>query len=401
MRISKLVLISLILVACPAMIVAQGITGSDHDMLANAPGGWTGTNAVCESCHKPHGAAQAAAGQKLWWADAAAMGGFTGVKGLCYTCHNGTITTVGASTVMSATTTQHLVVGDDCSADNGCHDVHVQNTNGTGKFLVGAAGNTCKDCHDGSAPTSLANASLADNLGDHTSADNHPIEGANGTPATFSCNSADGCHSVHGAASQTGSPSPDPLLMGDNTAGYWGSFCEDCHNGTYNDGAGGPVSEDHSYAYTTLTTGIKHPTTTANVTGGCGACHDPHGSANESILNTDNTNSAYCINCHVSGGFGTAPQVTGNHPNAQAVTTPTMNTGAAFATYPMPWGDEIDDDGDATLDYAGNDPDFILCETCHSTHRLGYDGGAGVGNYFLRQQNSSSNEMCASCHGNN
>lgn len=383
----KRVLTALAIAALAAWpLTAQaGIDNSDHDRGGK----------ICQNCHVPHNAN----GAKLWYE--VPSGVFTGTQTLCYSCHDGSVTSVGLGTAFSTTLEQHkgITANGSIGDCNGCHDVHNQNPNGTGRFLyadvVKSANNEyCSSCHDGSAPTPYA---AANGLGDHT-------YGGTGTTnhynsVTFTCNQ---CHTPHGAVVQTTNPGTltKPILLANNEpAAFYGSFCISCHNGTAPamamPGTGGVAAADvfnYAEAVGNLSE-LKHPTTTAEV-GGCDKCHDVHtsGGAGTNIpklLLASNANGAYCLSCHSGGG---GPTIGTSHVYDNTPGNVNMNNGL---TPPLPWSDEINDDP-ADAIFAGNDyptatADKITCESCHSAHRRGLAGP------LLREANAA-NELCGSCH---
>jgi predicted CXXCH cytochrome family protein len=121
-RLLTTILTGMVLLTLPASVFA-GVAGSDHDLTS-------GGDKLCFACHVPHNAG----GDKLW--SSTPSGTFTGVQDLCYTCHDGGVTSVGLTTAFDNAKEQHLNVGTDCSGDGACHDVHNQNPNLTGRFLV-------------------------------------------------------------------------------------------------------------------------------------------------------------------------------------------------------------------------------------------------------------------------
>lgn len=372
------------LVTIPSLAFA-GIAGSDHDR-----GGQ-----ICQNCHIPHNAQ----GDKLWFE--APSGTFTGIQDLCYSCHDGSVTSVGLTTAFNSTLQQHKGIAANGSTGDcdGCHDVHNQNPNLTGKFLyadvtISANSEYCSGCHDGSAPTEYA---AADALGNHVygaaSTTNH--YNASG----FSCVQ---CHTPHGAAAQTTNPPglTNPILLADNQPGaFYGAFCISCHNGTAPTGgvtgAGGVAAadvNDYTQSVGDLTE-TSHPTTTASA-GGCNLCHDVHNPSSVTtnlpkLLLENNTDGAYCVSCHTGGG---GPTIGTSHPYFVTPTDVNMNSGLTPA---LPWSDEVNDDpADAVfagLDYPAATADLIVCESCHSVHRQGVYGP------FLRETNAA-NELCGSCH---
>ena len=381
-----LLVVAFALLTAPAF---AAVTGGEHDI---------GGSKQCEACHVPHNASQS---DKLW---AGTPGtGYTTVQNLCWTCHSsgGIANTVSVDVMNGALETHIFEAGTaitDCSGGNSCHDVHTQNPNSTGMFLQTAAagpGEYCATCHDGSAPNTGAelNFSAADALGDHTAtATNHVLTGG------VTCES---CHDVHGAATQT-TGSVAVILRDDNTATYWGALCIGCHE-TGASGYNGTVSADlWGYAQATNSGAeTTHPTTATSegahagfTIGGCNFCHDIHGGLNNAyILQATNANSAYCVSCHSAAGDG--PDVgTATHP------TPDMSADASRgsgATNPMPWADDIDEDGTVGSDWTGvATADLMVCETCHSVH------GRGTGaesDHFLRNANDD-NQICTECHAN-
>ncbi len=380
-----LLVLALAALALAPLAAQAGIDGSDHD---------TGGK-ICENCHIPHNAA----GTTLWFE--APSGTFTGTQDLCYSCHDGSVTNVGLTTAFNAAAEQHKGITANGSAGDcdGCHDVHNQNPNLTGRFLYADVvqsgnGEYCSGCHDGTAPTEYA---AADGLGNHvyggTSTTNHYNSGA------FTCNQ---CHTPHGATLQTTNPGAltNPILLADNIPGAtYGAFCISCHNSVAPASVGfgtGGLSAGDNFDYTQATadlTELSHPTTTGTV-GGCDHCHDVHnpsapGTDIPHLLLADNTDGAYCTSCHTGGG---GPTIGTSHPYGVTPIDANMNNGLTPA---LPWTDEIDDDpADAVfagLDYPTATADLITCESCHSAHRLGQDGP------FLREANAA-NELCGSCH---
>ena len=371
---------TLALLALPAAVFA-GVAGSDHDLTGSG-------EKLCFACHIPHNAL----GDKLW--SQTPSGTFSGVQDLCYTCHDGTPTSIGLTTAFDVAKEQHLNVGTDCSGDGACHDVHNQNPNGTGRFIVVTETNNsyCETCHDA---TQFAG---AEGLGDHTAGLTHFTNGG-----TFTCNQ---CHTVHGATAQTNNPTglTNPILLADNKPSYYGAFCISCHNGTAPTeavtGTGGQAATDvWNYAdATTDHTGWKHPTTTTSTTNpvnGCDKCHDVHdptaSPAPKYLLMADNTNSAYCTSCHTAAG---APQVGGNSHFTGVPTDVNMNSGLTPA---LPWANQINEDGTAGADWPTATANRMVCETCHSVHKQGYQTTPG---YALRDDNSN-NEICQACHSSN
>jgi hypothetical protein len=378
------VLLGLVLVALPATGFAA-VQGSDHDMTG-------GGQDLCFACHVPHNAQ----GATLWSRDLTGNP-FTGVQAQCYTCHDGNVSTVGLTTVFDAAKEQHAAVGTDCSGGSACHDVHNQNPNGTGKFTVAGValtnGTYCETCHDATPFTG------AEALGDHTAGLTHQ------TDVGFTCNQ---CHTIHGATQQTANPAglTAPILLADNQPGaFYGAFCISCHNGSAPAeaalGTGGVAASDvldYSMA-TNDGTETKHPTT--STTGafpveGCNKCHDVHdpaGTAYGYLLMADNTDSGYCEGCHDGSQ---APGVGANtHPTLVPADVG-MNTGL---TPPLPWANQIDEDGTVGADWAGATANRMVCESCHSVHRQGNTGVEAE--YFLRHENGASNQVCSACHTDN
>ena len=370
-------IIGLAVLTTPAVGLA-GIAGSDHDLSGTS-------QKVCFACHIPHNAL----GAKLW-AQAVDPSGLTPVADLCYTCHDGTVTTVGEMVFNGALENHKNITGADCSAPDGaCHNVHEQNPNLSGKFLNALVtgetnGSYCETCHD---DTPLLGATY----GDHTAGIEHFTNGT-----TFTCNQ---CHSVHGATPQTANTSglTHPVLLADNEpGGYWGAFCVSCHAGTPPAVASSDVFD---YAEATNDgTEWKHPTTSTTggfPVGGCNKCHivhDPAGAAtNNYILMADNTDSGYCVSCH-DGTSG--PQVGANTHFTGQPSNANMNGGLVPA---LPWANEIDEDGVVGADYASATAGEMVCQTCHSVHRQGYQTTPA---YLLRDDNSN-NEICSACHTTN
>ncbi len=375
----RFLIVALAILAIPAAGIA-GVAGSDHDMTA-------GGDKLCFACHIPHNAL----GDKLW--ASTPSGTFTGVQDLCYTCHDGSVTSLGSTTAFNAALEQHATVGADCSGGGSCHDVHNQNPNGTGRFTVAGVteteGSYCQTCHDATPFTG------AEALGDHTAGITHFTNGT-----TFTCNQ---CHTLHGATAQTTNPVglTNPILLADNEPGaYDGAFCISCHSGVApaeaTAGTGGVAATDtHDYAEGTADgTEAMHPTiTTSGGTpiGGCGKCHDVHDPAGTDfgyLLLEDNANSAYCVSCHAGGG---SPTVGGNTHYTGLPAATDMNSGL---TPPLPWANQIDEDGTAGADWASATANHMVCESCHSVHRQGY---VTTPAYFLRHDNSN-NQICSACH---
>ena len=379
-------LAGLAVLMAPAVGLAA-VQGSDHDL--------TGVGEkLCFACHIPHNAL----GDKLW--ASTPSGTFTGVQDLCYTCHDGSVTSVGATPAFDAALEQHKNLGaTDCSAPTGaCHNVHTQNPNGTGRFLDAGltelGGSWCVDCHDATPWTG------AEAHGDHTAGINHFTDGT-----TFTCNQ---CHTAHGAVAQTTNPGTltNPILLADNQTGaFYGTFCISCHNGTAPTaaipGTGGVASSD-VFDYSEATndgTEWKHPTTSTTggtPVGGCNKCHDVHDpdathTDNGYILMADNTDSGYCVSCHGQAG---APAVGANTHYTGQPADVNMNNGLTPA---LPWANQIDEDGTAGSDYAGATANEMVCQSCHSVHRSGFQTTPA---YLLRDDNSN-NEICQACHTSN
>lgn len=369
------------MLALPATVLA-GVAGGDHDMTG-------GGDKLCFACHIPHNAL----GDKLWASTAGSAFGGT-VADLCYTCHDGSVTSIGSTTAFDLAKEQHATVGADCSGPTGtCHNVHDQNPNLTGKFLSVTATNNsyCETCHD------ATQFSGAEGLGDHTAGITHFTDG------TFTCNQ---CHTAHGATAQTTNPAglTNPILLADNQPGaFYGAFCISCHNGTAPTaatlGSGGQAASD-VFDYTEAGasgTAWKHQSTsTAGGTpvGGCNKCHDVHdpaGTAAGYLLMADNTNSAYCVSCHSQAG---APAVGANTHFTGTPNDVNMNNGLSPA---LPWANQIDEDGTAGADWATATANEMVCESCHSVHRQGYQT---TPSYNLRDNNAN-NEICQACHTSN
>ncbi len=376
------IMIGLGLLILPALTFA-GVEGSDHDLTA-------GGSSLCFACHIPHNAL----GDKLW--AQAPSGTFGGVQDLCYTCHDGSVTSIGLTTVFDVLKQQHLTVGADCSGAGACHDVHNQNPNGTGRFAVVTETNNsyCETCHDATQFPG------AEGLGDHTAGLTHFTNGG-----TFTCNQ---CHTLHGATAQGTNPVglTNPILLDDNyPTDYYGALCISCHSGTAPPeaipGTGGVASSD-PFDYSESQndgTEIKHPTisTTGGFpVGGCDKCHDVHDPVApvvNYILMSDNANSAYCIGCH---NGTTGPDVGANTHYIGVPTDVNMNNGLIP---PLPWADQIDEDGVVGADWAGATANMLVCESCHSVHREGWV--TPDPSHFLRRQNGALNQLCSSCHTDN
>jgi predicted CXXCH cytochrome family protein len=386
-KFSNLATGTLIMIFAFGNVVQSAIQGSDHDLTG------MGTR-LCEACHVSHNAT----GQTLW--SSSAQGVFSGIAGLCYSCHDGSVTTVGTTTIFDQTKDQHVMVGEDCSSPDGCHDVHNQNPNGTGRFLAKEITRTnksyCETCHDETPWEG------AEPWGVHNTDNGHYTDGS-----TFICES---CHSVHGAVMQTVNPEDltNPILLGDdNTGEGYGEFCITCHAGVVPPpavpGTGGVASAD-KFDYTELGSEgahSKHPThTTAGpyTVEGCGSCHVPMCADAPALeqydLWQDNTNSAYCLSCHNSGG---APHLGEISHFSQAVPEdPTMNDGLLPQ---LPWSNELDEDGNPGPDFATATVNMMTCETCHSVHKKGFSGSnAG---YLLRYPDDKMNTLCQACHTEN
>ncbi len=375
-----IILTGVAILALPAMTFA-GVAGSSHDLTGSG-------SKLCFACHIPHNAL----GDKLW--AQTPSGTFTGVQDLCYTCHDGGVTSKGLTTVFDVAKEQHKNVGADCSGDGACHDVHNE---GTGSFLVVGQtnGSHCETCHDATQFTG------AEGLGDHTAGTTHFTNGG-----TFTCNQ---CHTPHGAVPQTTNPPglTNPILLADNQPGaYYGAFCISCHNGVAPPKAAsgtGQVAASDVFDYSEATndgTEWKHPTistTGGTPTNGCNKCHDVHDPSTaptppKYLLMADNTESAYCVSCHGAAG---APPVGGNTHFTGVPTNVNINSGLTPA---LPWANQIDEDGNAGADWGSATANMMVCETCHSVHRLGdqtVDGG-----YLLRDGNSN-NQICQACHSAN
>ena len=384
-RIKILLLITgLCLIGQPPYIFA-GVTGSDHDLTG-------GGQKLCEACHTPHNAQGAA----LW--SAIPTGTFTGVQDLCYTCHDGSVTAIGLLTAFNSATEQHLGVGSDCSGEGACHNVHSQNPNVSGRFLVVSETNNsyCETCHnDTPFPGAI-------DLGDHTAGISHLTK-----PPPFTCNQ---CHTVHGATPQTTNPFglTNPILLGDNQPGaYYGAFCISCHKGIVPDeavaGTGGLAANDMFDYSEFITDGSedKHPTTAVQgddgyAIGGCDLCHDVHDPTGISygyILKANNTNSAYCLSCH----DGASSQAVGTNTHYTGVPND-VNMNSDIMP-PLPWADQINEDAYPGFDWPDATPNAMVCETCHSVHRAGWSSvGSG---YFLRHSNGNLSNLCTACHTNN
>lgn len=378
-----IVVVGLIALSLPASLFAA-VAGSDHDLTG-------GGGDLCMSCHVPHNAK----GSKLWATTPNAT--YSDQRALCATCHDGTTASAGVGTVFDNNTKeQHLDVGGDCSVDGGCHDVHNQNPNTTGKFLTVTEtnGSYCETCHDDTP------FSGAEGYGDHTAGITHFTNGG-----TFTCNQ---CHTPHGATAQGTNPTglTNPILLADNQpGGYYGQFCITCHNGSAPaaavTGSGGVAASDvFDYSEATADgTETKHPTITTASTipvGGCDKCHDVHnpaGTASGYLLKEDNTNSAYCVSCH-DGTNGPDVGATTHFTGVPSSTT--MNNGLSPA---LPWANQIDEDGTAGIDWSGAAANQMVCETCHSVHRQGFTGTDAE--YFLRNANGTGNTICRDCHTTN
>jgi predicted CXXCH cytochrome family protein len=363
--------------------VQSKIQGSDHDLTGSG-------RKLCEACHAPHNAQ----GKALW--SSTATGYFSSVGDLCYSCHDGSITDVGITTVFDQNKEQHIMVGEDCSGSGSCHDVHNQNPNQTGRFLVEGVTRTnnsyCETCHD---ETPFEG---AEHLGVHTTANSHYTNGT-----SFICES---CHTNHGAIKQTVNPFnlTNPILLADDNVGYYyGEFCISCHNGIPPPeavpGTGGVASIDKfDYTETKNDGSQSKHTTHSTLVDGCGACHVPMCADAPALelydLWEDNTNSTFCVSCHSSGG---APHVGDNTHFSQGVPdNPSMNDGL---TPSLPWSNEIDEDGNPGPDWFSATSNMMTCQTCHSVHRKGFTG-ADAG-HLLRYPDDNQNAICRACHSQN
>ena len=395
MRFTVAFLSTMLLCAVPVVTLA-GVQGSDHDLTGSG-------EKLCQACHIPHNAF----GDKLWFTTPS--GTFSGVQDLCYTCHDGGVTSVGVNTVFNALKEQHSTIAADCSGGSACHDVHNQNPNGTGQFTIAEVvetnGSYCETCHDATQYTG------AEGLGDHTAGISHHTNGT-----TFTCNQ---CHSIHGAVPQTTNPAglTNPILLADNQSGaFYGDFCISCHNGVApaeaSPGTGGVAASDvFDYAEASNDgTETKHPTTTTSggfPVGGCNKCHDVHdptgtayqgggiggGTNSGYLLMADNTNSTYCSSCHDGAQ---APGIGANTHYTGIPTDTGMNSGLTPA---LPWADQIDEDGNVGDDWTTATANNMVCETCHSVHKLGNTGVDAA--YFLRHENGTLNQVCTACHTDN
>ena len=362
-----------------AGVCRGGVQGSDHDLTGSSQD-------LCMTCHVPHNAQ----GSQLW--AAVPSGTFAGVADLCYTCHDGSVTTIGTTTIFDTAADQHISVGSDCSGDGACHNVHQQNPNNTGRFVVlpETNHNYCESCH-GATPFPGA-----EGLGDHTAGATHFSN------AAFTC---DACHSVHGAVVQTEVVAglTNPILLGDNHNGsFYGTFCISCHNGNAPDaavaGTGGFAANDvFDYEEAVVDgTETKHPTTSVGTTypvEGCDKCHDVHdpgATAYGYLLLADNTNSAYCVSCHDGSQ---APAVGANTHFTGVPNDVGMNSGLTPA---LPWADQINEDAFPGFDWLAATPNLMVCETCHSVHRAGWTSTDGE--YLLRHPNGDQNHICTDCH---
>lgn len=369
------------------------VTGSDHDLsfANNLDAAGSITINKCMSCHTPHGADT----QGQLWAITAA--GST-IGDLCESCHDGTIETVGAAVFTTASKHLHADGTDAtdkalCSGTDGssCHDVHTQNPNTTGKFLVTGSG-TCQGCH---ATGNTVGAPVRVGAGNH---DQTNI-------SCTTCHAASTVHSNPTTVAQSGGVETSPgswLLNVDNRNAYWGGACVACHEGnapyagvlpvnglttgTYDNNAQ-LDTERHSTRGDSGDHGIALAMT------GCNECHYMHGagSSQEQGLNAANGDSAYCISCH-DGDPG--PSVGSNTHPAGAT-----ETGYTAQVANFPDGNNVNDDPrTGTNDYGSLGTDnAIICETCHSVHR----DPTGAGNPFLRGDNTAANEICTTCHTTN
>jgi hypothetical protein len=151
----------------------------DHSAVITSPHNVTpGSGNPCDSCHIPHSAKGAFLFARTPGTGAASQvtgnddtGVTTAIKPLCYSCHDGTIASLGVSTVFSTTHSNHRTrsaaaltssgtaygPGRDCDL---CHDPH---DDGNTKFLkyeryssrsstwstITGGGNFCASCHSG------------------------------------------------------------------------------------------------------------------------------------------------------------------------------------------------------------------------------------------------------------
>lgn len=363
-----------------------GLIGSKHDMFAQGKGT---SQALCSYCHVPHNAA----GDKIWstWANEAQLtsGPSTKMGNMCYTCHDGTVTSLGTSSVFNSTFQSHKIPsGQDCDM---CHSVH-DNTNAKFMKVAVTQDSYCASCHNTTVN--------AGGLGDYTGQGNHqsywdykpahdlggPGQG-NGVPTPTgpvnSCGvchwqvssqrSTDGscnlCHRVHGTLNLTAPTTNYPILKDDNTDS---AYCAKCH----------------TFVKQTTINGQKHPSYMSGKVL-CKDCHDVHrpGSSNPHLLVSPNTNSQMCIDCHDGAK---AKGIGHSHPyGAGFGSAVPQDSSAATGTPPA---NMIDDDGEGGPDYPSNTGDLV-CETCHGMHRKVDDAGTKL----LRITNTGSN-LCKNCH---
>jgi len=354
-----------------------GVGGSKHDMYFNGRGA---IQEICWYCHIPHNAA----GDKIWsdWGnEAQLMGGpSTTIGNMCYTCHDGTVTDIGQNTVFNNSLQQHKISsGRDCDM---CHDPH-DDTNGKFMKVAESQNSYCASCHN-----SVVNAG---GLGDHTGLGNHPSYAT--SPSAGVHNTGAGCnvcHSVeegpkfyscyrchdkgHSAVMYSTAEISNPILKADNTDSQ---LCGGCHVANLQNTVGG----------------FKHP---ANLSSSgswgkvsCESCHDPHQSDKPNfpfLLQQQNIDSSFCVNCHDLVNEANGPNTGHGHPeNVPFLTEPTDPEKA-------PAGNAIDDDGFNGIDYPFNSSNMI-CESCHSMHRKGIDAP-------LLRETQSGSAFCLNCHNN-
>jgi predicted CXXCH cytochrome family protein len=169
------------LVVLPTVALAQGITGTGHDMKGEV---WNTSGEICIVCHTPHDADNAVAAAPLWNHEVTAVavyqvyssatldsipGDPAGVSKLCLSCHDGTValdnfggSTGGGDFISAANLVgpsdlryEHPIsVAYDSTADGGLRDETVAlsgiaGSSGTINDDMLFGGNVeCASCHD-------------------------------------------------------------------------------------------------------------------------------------------------------------------------------------------------------------------------------------------------------------
>ncbi|MBE0416840.1 MAG: cytochrome c3 family protein [Coriobacteriia bacterium] len=164
-----------------------------------------------------------------------------------------------------------------------CHTIH--NAPGSANLLSVAGPNEralCETCHDGTGATAIT----ADMEGPPVTLDQEPGGGTShslGEGGSLSCAS---CHDPHGPG--TSSDTRRLLRAGDATGGN--DFCYACHG----EGSGLARGDMRPFESSGHDSGITAPSGGSETT--CLACHESHGSPNESLLKYRSLND--CLRCH-------------------------------------------------------------------------------------------------------